>query len=108
MFKEAENWKQRPLFFVSKSLSEVETRYTRLEQEAFSLQVAARKLCPYIQAHPIIVLTNLPLRNTIHKVDLSGLMARWAIEISEFGIQYKPRLTLKGQILVNFLVEIPQ
>ena len=35
-------------------------------------------------------------------------MARWAIELSEFGIQYKPRLALKGQVLANFLAEIPQ
>ena len=31
LFKEDENLKQRPVFFVSKSLSEAETRYTRLE-----------------------------------------------------------------------------
>ena len=30
-FKEDENQKQRIVFFVSKSLSEAETRYTRLE-----------------------------------------------------------------------------
>ena len=30
-FKEDENQKQRLVFFVSKSLSEAETRYTRLE-----------------------------------------------------------------------------
>ena len=107
-FIKDENRKQRPIFFISKSLSEVETRYTRLEQVALALQVAAKKLRPYFQAHPIIVLTNLPLRSTIHKPDLSGQMARWAIELSEFGIQYKLRLTLKGQILANFLVEIPQ
>ena len=35
-------------------------------------------------------------------------MARWAIELSEFGIQYKPRLALKGQVLAEFLAEIPQ
>ena len=35
-------------------------------------------------------------------------MARWAIELSEFSIQFKPLLALKGQILVDFLVEIPQ
>ena len=35
-------------------------------------------------------------------------MARWAIELSEFGIQYKTRLALKGQVLANFLVEGPQ
>ena len=31
LFKEDENWKQRPIFFVSKSLSEAEARYTHLE-----------------------------------------------------------------------------
>ena len=108
LFKENENRKQRLVFFVRKSLYEADTLYTRLEQAALALYVAAKKLCPYFQAHLIVVLTNLPLRSTIHKPDLSGRMAWWDIELSEFGIQYKPRLAIKGQILVNFLVEIPK
>ena len=86
MFKEDENQKHRIVFFVSKSLFEVETRYTHLEQAALALRVAAKKLRPYFQAHTIVVLTNLPLRSTIHKPDLLGRMARWAIELSEFSI----------------------
>ena len=108
LFKENENWKQRPIFFVSKSLYEAETRYTRLKQAALALWVAAKKFCLYFQAHPIIVLTNLPLRSTIHKPDLSRRMAQWAIELSEFGIQYKPRLRMKGQVLADFLAEVPR
>ena len=54
------------------------------------------------------MLTDLPLRSTIHKPDLSGRMARWAIELSKFGIQFKLRLAKKGQVLVDFLPEIPQ
>ena len=54
------------------------------------------------------MLTDLPLRSTIHKPDLSQRMAQWAIELSEFGIRYKPRLAKKGQVLADFLVEIPQ
>ena len=106
MFKEDENRKQRPVFFVSKSLVDTETRYSHLEQAALALQVATKKLCPYFQAHPIFVLTDLPLRGTIHKPNLSGKMARWAIELSEFGIQYKPSLAKKRQVLAYFLVEI--
>ena len=75
LFKEDENRKQRPVFFVIKSLSEVEPRYTRLEQAAQALRVATKKLRSYFQAHPIVVLTNLPLRSIIHKLDLSGRMA---------------------------------
>ena len=67
-----------------------------------ALKVAAKKLCPYFQAHHIIVLTNFPLRSTIHKPDLLGRMALWAIELSEFSIQYKPCLTLKGHVLATF------
>ena len=71
LFKEDENRKQRPVFFVRKSLSEAEDRYTHLEQAALALHVVAKKLRPYFQARHIIVLTNLPLRSTIHKPDLS-------------------------------------
>ena len=88
LFKEDENRKQRSIFFVRKSLSEAETWYTHLERAALALCMAAKKLHPYFQAHPIVVLTNLPLRSIIYMPDLSRRMARWAIELSEFGIQY--------------------
>ena len=96
------------VFFISKSLTDAETRYTHLEKAALALRTAARKLRPYFQAHSIVVLTDLPLQGTIHKPDLSGRMARWAMELSEYGIQYKPRLSKKGQALADFLVELPQ
>ena len=108
LFKECEDAKLRPVFFVSKSLTDAETRYTHFKQAALALRTAAQKLCPYFQAHPVVVLTDLLLRGTIHKPDLSGRMARWAIELSEYGIQYKPRLSKKGQVLTDFLVELPQ
>ena len=96
LFKEDEDGRQRPVFFVIKSFADAETRYCHLQQAALALRTAAKKLSPYFQAHPIMVLTNLPLQNTIHKPNLSGRMARWAIELSKCGIQYKPRLAKKG------------
>ena len=108
LFKEYEIKKKRSVFFVSKSLTDVETRYNHLEQASLALWVATKKLYPYFQAHPIVVLIDLPFRSTIHKPDLFGMMDRWAIELSEFGIWYKPRLAKKGQVMTGFLVEIPQ
>ena len=55
-----------------------------------------------------MVLTDLPLRSTIHKPDLSRRMARWSIELSEYGLQYRPRLSKKGQVLVDFIAELTQ
>ena len=95
LFKEDENKKQRPIFFFSKFLADAKTRYSHLEHATLALQVATKKLCPYFQAHPIVVLTDLPLWSTIHKPNLFGMIARWAIELSEFGIQYNLRLAKK-------------
>ena len=47
LFKEDEHQKQRLILFVSKSLSETETRYTHLEQATLALTIAAKKLRPY-------------------------------------------------------------
>ena len=108
LFKECEDAKLRLVFFVSKSLTDAKTRYTHLERVALALRIAARKLRLYFQAHPVVVLIDLPLRGMIHKPYLSGRMARWAMELSEDGIQYKPRLSKKGQVLADFLAEIRQ
>ena len=108
LFKENKDGKQRPVFFFSKSLVDAETRCSRLEQATLALRIVAKKLRPYFQAHPIVVLTSFPLWSTIHKPDLSGRMARRAIELSEYDIQYKPRLSKKGQVLVDFITELPQ
>ena len=108
LFKECGDAKLSPVFFVSKSLTDAETRYTHLERDALALRTVAQKLRPYFQAHPVMVLTDFPLQGMIHKPDLSGRMARWAMELSEYDIQYKPRLLKKGQVLADFLAEIPQ
>ena len=92
LFKENSDKSQKLAFYVSKSLADAETRYSHLEQATLVLPIAVKKLRPYFQAHPIMVLTDFPLRSTLHKPDFFGRMARWVIELSEYGIQYKPRL----------------
>ncbi|XP_034707085.1 uncharacterized protein LOC117930552 [Vitis riparia] len=99
---------QKPVYFISKALADAETRYSRMEQTALALRTAAQKLRPYFQAHPITVLTNQPLRNILHKPDITGRMLRWAIKLSEYGIGYQPRLSLKGQIMADFITELPE
>ena len=34
-------------------------------------------------------------------------MIKWAMELSEYDIQYKLRLLLKGQVLANFIAQLP-
>ena len=63
---------------------------------AFALVTAAHKLKPYFQAHTVNVLTDKPLRRAMSNPKAAGRLALWAIELSEFDIQYRPRTAIKG------------
>lgn len=76
-----------------------------MEMLVFTLVVATRRLCPYFQAHPMKVLTDVPLKKILQKLDAFSQLMEWAIELSEFDIEYLPCTTIKRQVLADFMVE---
>ncbi|XP_077231894.1 uncharacterized protein LOC143865077 [Tasmannia lanceolata] len=105
-----EHRQQKPIYYVNKVLHNAEARYQRVEKLPYALVMAARKLRPYFQAHTIKVLTDQPLRQVLHRPDISGRLVKWAMELSEFDIRYVPRPAIKAQVLADFVAEctIPQ
>ena len=95
----------RPVYFVSKALSEVEVIYSKFERVALALRMAVKKLQPYFQAHTIVVHTSSPIKAILHKPNTSGRLLKWAVELSKFDIEYRPITTIKGQVLADFIVE---
>jgi len=81
---------QHPVYFVSRTLQDPETRYQMVEKLALSLVNAARRLHPYFQNHSITVKTDYPIQKILQKPDLAGRMSSWAVELSEFNIRYEP------------------
>ena len=55
-----ENRLQLPVYYISQAFQGAEARYPRIEKITFTLIVASRKLRPYFQANPIIVMTDQP------------------------------------------------
>ncbi|XP_074323582.1 uncharacterized protein LOC141660495 [Apium graveolens] len=78
-----------------------------MEKLAYALILASRKLRPYFQAHRVEVRTSFPLRKVMHKPEASGRMMKWAVELGQFDVEYKPRTAIKGQALANFFLEFP-
>ena len=76
-----------------------------MEKLILALVTAARKLRPYFQAHTIEVPTEYPMKQVLHKPETSGRLMKWAIELSEFDIRYKPKTAIKGQVLADFVME---
>ena len=56
---------QWPVYYVSKSLHEVEVCYLPLEKAILVVVHATRKLPYYFQAHTVVVLTQLPLKSVL-------------------------------------------
>lgn len=80
-------------------------RYPLIEKMTYAVLVAARKLRSYFDSHSIEVLPNFPLEKAIHKLDTSGRLLRWAIELSEFDLEFRQRVAIKAQALADFIVE---
>ena len=57
-----DNGKQRPVYYVSKSLHEAEIRYLPLENAILVVVHGTRKLPHYFQARTVVILTQLPLK----------------------------------------------
>ncbi|XP_058075767.1 uncharacterized protein LOC131224250 [Magnolia sinica] len=69
--------KQLSVYYVSKTLLSTDIRYPLLKKVALVL-----------------------------KPEAFGRLMKWAIELSEFDIQYKPRVAIKGQAVAYFITEV--
>ena len=86
---------QQPVYYCSRPLRGVEERYPKMEKLILELVTTSRKLQPYFQAHTIKVPIEYPMKKMLHKPETSGRLIKWAIELIEFDIGYKPRTTIK-------------
>ncbi|GKC19210.1 reverse transcriptase domain-containing protein [Tanacetum coccineum] len=74
--------KHMPIYFVSRALSGPELNYTSMEKLVLALILSRPKVAERLQ--------------------------KWSIELGEYAIHYKPRVSVKGHILADFIVKRPE
>lgn len=100
-----EDGKQLPVYYISQAFQGAESRYPQIEKITFALIVASRKLRQYFQAHPILVMTDQPIKKSMSKLEATGRMVQWAIELSQFDIEYHLKTAIKAQASIDFIAE---
>ena len=50
-------------------------------------------------------MTDQPIRKVMNKPEAAGRMVQWAIELSQFDVEYCPRTAIKAQALVDFIAK---
>ncbi|GJZ82047.1 reverse transcriptase domain-containing protein [Tanacetum coccineum] len=98
---------QTPVYFVSRALQGPELNYTPIEKLVLALVFAAKRLRRYFQAHPIAVITDQHIKQIISRTDIAGRLQKWSVMLGEHNITYRPKISVKGQILADFLLEKP-
>ena len=96
---------QQSVYYYRRALRGAEERYPQMEKLILALVTTARRLRPYFQAHTIEIPIEHPMKHILHKPETLGRLIKWAIELSEFDIRYKPRTAIKGQVLAYFIMQ---
>ncbi|GJX63604.1 reverse transcriptase domain-containing protein [Tanacetum coccineum] len=100
--------KQMPIYFVSRALQGPEINYTPMEKLVLALVSASKRLKRYFQAHTIIVITDQPIKQILSNPEVSGRLLKWSFELEEHDIHNRTRTPVKGQTLVDFIMERPK
>nr|GEU34611.1 reverse transcriptase domain-containing protein [Tanacetum cinerariifolium] len=98
---------QTPVYFVSRAIQDPKLNYTPMEKLFLSLVFTAKRLRRYFQPHPVAVITDQPIKQIMSRPDVEGRLQKWSVMPREHNITYRPRTSSKGQVLANFLVEMP-
>jgi hypothetical protein len=77
---------QYPVYFISEVLSDSKTQYFDIMKLAYALLITS-------------------LGEILNNREATGNTAKWAIELSMYGIVYKSRTTIKAQALSDFVAE---
>ena len=93
---------------MSKSLNEAEVSYLPLEKAILAVVHATRKRPHYFKPHIVVVLTQLPLKSILRSADYIERIAKWGTILRAFDIKYMPRISIKGQILVDLVAEFAE
>ena len=87
---------QRPVYFISKVLSDSKTRYSQIQKLLYTILITKRKLRHYFESHPVTVLMSFPLGEVVQSQDAMGRTVKWALELMDQGIMYASRTAIKS------------
>ncbi|GKC33970.1 reverse transcriptase domain-containing protein [Tanacetum coccineum] len=104
--------RQTPIRYVSRTLHEAERNYAPLDHATFALFLLypARRLrlLLFPKGPPIQDITDQPIKQILSKPEASEKLAKYAVELGAYNIAYIPRTAVKGQVLADFINEVPK
>ena len=65
----------------------------------------SRKLRHYFEMYQVAVVTEYPLGHILHNKEANDHIIKWVVELGTYSIDFRGRLTIKSQVLADFIAE---
>uniref|UniRef100_A0A2N9IFC4 Integrase catalytic domain-containing protein n=1 Tax=Fagus sylvatica TaxID=28930 RepID=A0A2N9IFC4_FAGSY len=99
---------EQPVYYVSRGLKDTETRYSVAERACLALVYASQRLRHYFLAHKIQLMTKShPIRSLLQRPVLSGRLAQWLLQLSQYEISTETPTAIKSQAIADLLAQFP-
>ena len=104
--QEDENGVERAIYYLSRVLSDVETRYHPSEKLCLCLYFSCMKLKHYIKPFDVYVYSHFDIiKHMLSKPILHSRVGKWALALTEYSLTYQSLKTVKGQIVADFIAD---
>jgi hypothetical protein len=98
--------KENVVFYLSRRMLDMETRYHEIEKLHLCLFFTCTKLRHILLfAGIIIIYKSDVIKHMLSAPVLKGRLRKWMFTLSEFNIQYQPVKAVKGQALADLIAE---
>ena len=99
---------EQPVYYVSRALKDAESRYSGAERCCLALIYASQRLRHYFLAHKVQLMTRShPIKSLLQRPILSGRLAQWLLQLSQYEIITKTPTAIKSQAIADLLAQFP-
>ncbi|CAL2271628.1 unnamed protein product [Prunus armeniaca] len=100
--------KEQAVYYLSRTLTEVERKYSAIERLCLALYFTAMKLRHYMLPYTIYIIAKTDLiKYMLTRPMLRGRIGKWTLALTEFAFRYVPQKAVKGQAVADFLADHP-
>uniref|UniRef100_A0A2N9FDC7 Reverse transcriptase domain-containing protein n=1 Tax=Fagus sylvatica TaxID=28930 RepID=A0A2N9FDC7_FAGSY len=104
--QENDNGVEQPIYYVSRTLKDAESRYSGAERSCLALIYASQRLRHYFLAHKVQLMTKShPIRSLLQRPVLSGRLAQWLLQLSQYEIIAETSTAIKSQAIAHLLAQ---
>jgi len=96
--------KERVIFYLNKSLLDLEIGYSPIEKLCLCLYFSCTKLRHYLLSSECIVVSKFDMiKHMLSMPILNGRIGKWILAFLEFDLKYESAKAVKGQIIADFI-----